>query len=187
MEISCLPVLARGSKIVSVYMVYLQGMSHQFEINVINAFYNKFWNQYGKFFKLSWFLPFGIWKKWKLYVFNLLIFLWLIIFIACSIYWFFDDHDTWLLLLEYFWWFAQVSAVFERLFSCYFVVAISHTRKFRRNTQTTLVFFEKSWANIFLKPFASLFLQFNYKKNRGFFFFFLRIVYIWRNSWTFTL
>ena len=32
------PVMARGSKIVSVYMVYLQGMSHQFEINVINAF-----------------------------------------------------------------------------------------------------------------------------------------------------
>ena len=28
--------------IVSVYMVYLQGISYQFEINVINAFYNKF-------------------------------------------------------------------------------------------------------------------------------------------------
>ena len=41
-EISCLTVLARGSKIVSVYMVYLQGISHQFEISVINAFYNKF-------------------------------------------------------------------------------------------------------------------------------------------------
>ena len=37
-----LPALSQGSKIVSVYMVYLQGMSHQFEINVINAFYNKF-------------------------------------------------------------------------------------------------------------------------------------------------
>ena len=42
MEISCLTDTGRGSKIVSVYMVYLQGMSHQFEINVINAFYNKF-------------------------------------------------------------------------------------------------------------------------------------------------
>ena len=38
MEISCLTALARGSKVVSVYMGYLQGMSHQFEINVINAF-----------------------------------------------------------------------------------------------------------------------------------------------------
>ena len=36
------PVLAWGSKIVSAYMVYLQGMSHQFEINLSNAFYNKF-------------------------------------------------------------------------------------------------------------------------------------------------
>ena len=42
MEISCLTVLARGSKIVSVYMVYLQIISHQFEIDVINALYNKF-------------------------------------------------------------------------------------------------------------------------------------------------
>ena len=42
MEISCLIRTGPESKIVSVYMVYLQGMSHQFEINVINAFYNKF-------------------------------------------------------------------------------------------------------------------------------------------------
>ena len=40
--------MAQGSKTVSVYMVYLQGMSHQFEINVINAFYIKLWNQFGK-------------------------------------------------------------------------------------------------------------------------------------------
>ena len=63
MEISCLTVLARGSKIVSVYMVYLQIISHQFEIDVINALYDKFWNQFGKFFKRSWFFAFGIWKK----------------------------------------------------------------------------------------------------------------------------
>ena len=169
MEISCLPVLARGSKIVSVYMVYLQGMSHQFEINVINAFYNKFWNQYGKFFKLSWFLPFGIWKKWKLYVFNLLIFLRLIIFIACSIYWFFDDHDTWLLLLEYFLRFAQVSAVFERLFKCYFAVPISLTRKFRKkNTHTLPCFSLKNHGQSFFLN--HLFLQFNSRINRGFYF-----------------
>ena len=41
-EISCLTRTGPGSKIVPVYMVYLQGMSHQFEINVINALYNKF-------------------------------------------------------------------------------------------------------------------------------------------------
>ena len=42
MEISCLSRTGPGIKNCSVYMVYLQGMSHQFEINVINAFYNKF-------------------------------------------------------------------------------------------------------------------------------------------------
>ena len=52
--------------------VYLQGMPHQFERNIINAFYNKFWNQIGKFLKHSWFFAFGIWKKRRLYVFNLL-------------------------------------------------------------------------------------------------------------------
>ena len=55
-------------------MVYLQVMSHQFEINVINAFYNKFLNQFGKFFKRSLFLAFGIEKKRRLNVFNLLSF-----------------------------------------------------------------------------------------------------------------
>ena len=57
------PVLAWGSKIFSVYMVYLQGMSHQFEINLSNAFYNKFWNQCDKFFRRSWLFAFGIWKR----------------------------------------------------------------------------------------------------------------------------
>ena len=47
MEISCLTRTGPGIKncsvyMVYVYMVYLQGMSHQFEINVINSFYNKF-------------------------------------------------------------------------------------------------------------------------------------------------
>ena len=37
MEISCPTRTGPGSKIVSVYMVYLQRMSHQFEINVANA------------------------------------------------------------------------------------------------------------------------------------------------------
>ena len=42
MEISCQTRTGPGSKNCSVYMVYLQGMYHQFEINVINAFYNEF-------------------------------------------------------------------------------------------------------------------------------------------------
>ena len=37
------PVLTPESEIVSVYMVYLQRMSHQFQINVISAFYSIFW------------------------------------------------------------------------------------------------------------------------------------------------
>ena len=60
--------------------------------------------------------------------------------LVINIYCFFDlfnDHGKWLLFLEYFWWFVQVSAIFERLFSCFFVVPISHTRKFRKkNTHT---------------------------------------------------
>ena len=42
MEVICLTRTGPGIKNCSVYMVYLQGMSHQFQINVINAFYNKF-------------------------------------------------------------------------------------------------------------------------------------------------
>ena len=127
-------------------MEYLQGMSHQFQINVISAFYNKFCNQFTKLFKRSWFFAFDIWKKRRRYVFNLLFFL------VIKIYCFFDDHDTWLLLLEYFLWFVQVSAVFERLFKCYFAVPISLTRKFRKkHTQTRLFFFQKLREKFFLK------------------------------------
>ena len=68
------PVLALESKIVSVYMVYLQGMSHQFQINVISAFHNKFWSQFGKLFKRFWFFAFDIWKKRRQCIFNLLFF-----------------------------------------------------------------------------------------------------------------
>ena len=74
--------------------------------------------------------------------------------LVINIYCFFNEHGTWLLLLEYFWWFVQVSAIFERLFSCFFVVPIFHTRKFRKKTRTTMFFFEKSWAKVFLKPFV---------------------------------
>ena len=144
-------------------MVYLQGMSHQFQINVINAFYHKFWNQFGNLFKRSWFFAFDIWKKRRRYVFNLLF------FVVISFYYFFDDHDTWLLLLECFLWFVQVSAIFERFFKCYFVVPISLTRKFRKNTHTRLFFFEKWWAKFFFKLFVFA-IQFYARINRGFYF-----------------
>ena len=57
-------------------------------------------------------------------------------FITFLIYCFFNDDGTWLLLLEYFCRFFQVSAIFERLYSCFFVVSISHTGKFRKKIHT---------------------------------------------------
>ena len=42
MEINCPIRIGPGIKNCSVYMVYLQRMSHQIEIYVINTFYNKF-------------------------------------------------------------------------------------------------------------------------------------------------
>ena len=106
-DVSCLTVLARGSKIVSVYMVYLQGISHQFEIDVINAFYNKFWYQFGKFFKRYWFFAFGIWKKGG---FTFLI----CYFLVINIYWCFN-----LLLLRWSWYMVNCSwNIFGDLFKC---------------------------------------------------------------------
>ena len=89
--------------------------------------------------------------------------------LVINIYCFFDNHGTWLLLLEYFLWFVQVCAIFERLFSCFFAVPISLTRKFRKKTKYThirLFFFEKSWESFFLNY---LFLLFNSRINRGFY------------------
>ena len=40
MEISCLTRSGGRSKIISVYMVHLQGISHQFEINQFGKFLN---------------------------------------------------------------------------------------------------------------------------------------------------
>ena len=57
-------------------------------------------------------------------------------FITFLIYCFFNDDGTWLLLLEYFCRFFQVSEIFERLYSCFFVVSISHTGKFRKKIHT---------------------------------------------------
>ena len=92
-----LPILSQGSKIVSVYMVYLHGMSHLLEINVINAFYQKFE------ITLVNFLVFLLLtsKKRKAYVFNLLSSSDQC-FLLCRFIAFFNDHGTWLLLLEYF-------------------------------------------------------------------------------------
>ena len=106
-DVNCLTVLARGSKIVSVYMVYLQGISHQFEIDVINAFYNKFWNQFGKFFKRSWLFAFGIWKKGG---FTFLI----CYFLVINICWCFD-----FLLFRWSWYMVTCSwNIFGDLFKC---------------------------------------------------------------------
>ena len=135
-------VLAQESKIVSVYMTYVQGMSNQFEINVISACYNMFWNQFDKFFKRSWFFLLPSEKK-KAIRFLFAIF-WVI-----NISWFFDDHGTWLLLLEYFWWFSQVSEIFERLFSCCFVVPISLTRKYRKKHTHHTVFLWEIVGKVF--------------------------------------
>ena len=90
-------------------------------------------------------------------------------FLVINIYCFFDDHDTWLLLLEYFLWFVQVSAVFERLFKCYFAVPISLTRKFRKKHTHTLPCFslKNHGQSFFLNH---LFLSFNSRINRGFYF-----------------
>ena len=142
------PVLTPESEIVSVYMVYLQRMSHQFQIDVISAFYSKFWNQFSKLF----FLVFSFWHLKKTDAIRLQF----AIFLVINIYCFFDDHDTWLLLLEYFLWFVQVSALFERLFKCYFAVPISLTRTFRKkaHTHNRRFSFEKSWAKFFLKLFV---------------------------------
>ena len=105
-------------------------------------------------------------------------------FLAINIYCFFDDCGTWLLLLEYSLWFVQVSTVFERLFKCYFAVPISLTRKFRKKHTHTLPCFslKNHGQSFFLNH---LFLPFNSRINRGFYF--LRIVPTWRISWNFTL
>ena len=91
-------------------------------------------------------------------------------FLVINIYCLFDDHDTLLLLLEYFLQFVHMSAVFESLFERYFAVPISLTRKFRKKTHKhTLNCFslKNHWQSFFLNY---LFLQFNSRINRGFYF-----------------
>ena len=64
MEIGCLT--RTGPEIKNCFCllgIYLFLLSRQFEIIVINAFYNKFWNHFGKFFKRSWFFFDDLWYK----------------------------------------------------------------------------------------------------------------------------
>ena len=73
MEISCYTVLTQGSKnCFCLQGIFAGNVSSIW--NVINAFYNKFWNGFGEFFKRPGFFAFGIWTKGKLYIFNLLFF-----------------------------------------------------------------------------------------------------------------
>ena len=171
MEITCLTRTGPGIKNCSVYMVYLQEISHQFEINVINAFYNNFWNHFGKFFKRSRFFSFWHLKKRRLYVFNLLSFsdqcLLLFRFITFPMI-MVHVYCSWNI-----WWFVQVSAIFQRLFSCFFVVPTSHTRKVRNththtHTHTLSCFSLKNHGQTFFLN--HLFLQFNSRINCGFYF-----------------
>ena len=92
-------------------------------------------------------------------------------FLVINIYCLFDDHDTLLLLLEYFLQFVHMSAVFESLFERYFAVPISLTRKFRKkntHTHTPNCFSLKNyWQSFFLNY---LFFQFNSRRNCGLYF-----------------
>ena len=82
------------SKIVSVYMVYLQGMSHQCEINVINTFYNKFWQILVTLLNVLGFLLLASEKKGYKFL--------ICYFLVINIYYFFDlllfnvhDYCSW--------------------------------------------------------------------------------------------
>ena len=176
-EISCLPRAGRGTKsCFCLQYIFLQGMSHQFEVNVIIAFYNKFWNQFGKFFKHSWFFAFGIWKN------EGFTFLICYYFSVINIYCFLD-----LLPFRWSWYMIIAPGIFlmicssvcdfwKVVFMLFCSFLISHTKKIRKkHTHTTMFLFEKSWGKFFLNH---LLLQFNSRINRGFF---LQIVPIWRN------
>ena len=92
-------------------------------------------------------------------------------FLVVNIYCFFDDHGTWLLLLESFWWFAQVSAIFTRFLSCYFfLVPITLIGNFGKKTHTLAphYFPLKNYGKSFFLN--HLFLQFNSRLNGGFYF-----------------
>ena len=87
--------------------------------------------------------------------------------------------DKYLLFFDWSWYmvtglgifllFVQVSGIFERLLKCYFAVSISFTRKFRKtHTHTPDSFSLKNHRQSFFLN--HLFLQFNSRINRGFYF-----------------
>ena len=81
-------------------MVHLQGMSYQFQISVINTFYNNFEINLVNFLNVLGFLLLTSEKNGG-YTFLICYFL------VIDIYCFFDDHDTWLMLF-----------IFDDLFKC---------------------------------------------------------------------
>ena len=135
MEISCLTRNGRGIKncfcLHGIFTGNVSAIWNKCDI----AFYNKFWNQLGKSFKHFCFFTFGIWKNGG---FTFLI----CYFLKINIYCFLD-----LLLFRWSWYMVtalgiflmicQVSTIFERLFSSYFVVPISHTKKIRKKSTHT--------------------------------------------------
>ena len=155
MEISCLPRTGLETKsCFCLQYIFLQGMSDQFEVNVIIAFCNKFWNQFGKFFKHSWLFAFGTWKN------EGFTFLICYYFSVINIYCFLD-----LLPFRWSWYMIIAPGIFLMICSsvCDFWKVVfmlfcsfsSHIqKKSEKNTHTTMFLFEKSWAKFFLKPFA---------------------------------
>ena len=139
-------------------MVYLHGMSHQFEINVINAFHDKFCNDIGKFLKSSCFFVFGIQKKRRLYVFNFISFA-RICYLLCLLLFRFIAVSV-IMVHGYYSWniFDDLFKYLQFLKGCFhaFMQFPSHTQEHveKKNTHTTMFFFEKSWAKFFLKPFV---------------------------------
>ena len=63
-------------------------------------------------------------------------------FIALSIYCFFNDHGTWLDLVKCL---RFLKGSFH---------AEEHLERRKKHTHTTMFFFEKSWVKFFLKPFV---------------------------------
>ena len=146
-------------------MVYLQGISHQFEINVIYVFYNNFWNYFGKFFNVLGFLLLAS-KKNGGFTFSICCLL------MINIYWFFD-----LLLFQWSWHIFTAPGIF--LMICWSVCnfwkvvfmlfCCSHlTKKFRKKKHTLTCFSLKNHGQSFFLN--HLFLQFDSRTNRGFYF-----------------
>ena len=89
-------------------------------------------------------------------------------FLVINIYCFFDDHDTRLLLLEYFLLFVQVSAVFESLLNVILQFPSHLEENFQKKTHTRHCFSLKNHRQSF--SLNHLFLQFNPRRNSGFYF-----------------